>query len=196
MLTDVFENFRNKCIQINEIDPARFLSVLGLAWPACLKNTQIKLQLLTNINMVAIAEKGIRGVICYTIHIKENNKYRKNYDKSVVSLYLIYLDANNLYGWAMSKRSPVNSFEWMEQVPKSNKVDDHFRNNYHENNDKGYILEVNVKYPKHLFNLYCELPFLSERKKIKKFKKLFCNIHNKENCILHVGALNQAVNID
>ena len=77
MLADVFENFRNKCIEIYELDPARFLSASGLAWQACLKK-RIKLELLTDIDVLLIVEKGIRGGICHTIHryAKANNKYR------------------------------------------------------------------------------------------------------------------------
>ena len=77
----------------------------------------------------------------------------------------MYLNANNLYGWAMSQRLPVNGFEWMEQLSE---FDVRFIKNYDENNDKGYILEVDVEYSKNLFNLHCDLPFLPERKKILK----------------------------
>ena len=114
--------------------------------------------------MLLMAEKGIGDGICHAIYryAKANNKYMKNYDKNIESSYLMYLDANNLYGWAMSQRLPVNGFEWMEQLSE---FDERFIKNYDENNDKGYILEVNVEYPKHLFNLHCDLPFLLERKK-------------------------------
>ena len=115
----------------------------------------------------------------------------KNYYKNIESLYLMYLDANNLYGWAMSQRLPVNGFEWMEQLSK---FDEFFIKNYDENNVKGYILEVDVEYPKSLFNLNSDLPFLHERKKIEKCKKLICNIHNKENHVIHIRVLKQALN--
>ena len=114
MLADLFENFRNKCIEIDELDPAHFLSASGLASQACLKRTEVELELLTNINMLLMIEKGIRGGICHAIHryAKANNKYMKNYDKdiecnsveynsiennSVQSSYLMYLHASNLY---------------------------------------------------------------------------------------------------
>ena len=98
LLADVFENFRNKCIEIYELDPAHFLSAPGLAWQACLKKTGIRLELLTNIDMLLMVEKGIRGGICHAIHryTKANNEYVKNYDKNAESLYLMYLDTNNL----------------------------------------------------------------------------------------------------
>ena len=118
LLADVFENFRNKCIQIYELDPAHFLSVPGLAWQACLKKTEVELELITNNDILLMVEKGTRGGICQAIHryAKANNKYMKNYDKNIKSSYLMYLDANNLYGWAMSQKLPVNGFEWVEDL--------------------------------------------------------------------------------
>ena len=100
LLADVFENFRNKCIEIYEIDPAHFLSAPGFAWQLCLIKAAVKLELLTNIDMLLMVEKSIRGGICHAIHryAKANNKYMKNYDKSIEASYLMYLDANNLHG--------------------------------------------------------------------------------------------------
>ena len=113
LLADVFEKFRDKCIEIYGLDPSYFLSAPGLAWQACLKKTEVKLELLTDINILMI-EKGIRGGMCQSTHryAKANNKYMKNYDKNIESSYLTYLDANNLYGWAMSQKLPVNGFMW------------------------------------------------------------------------------------
>ena len=113
LLADVFENFRNKCIEIYELDPAHFLSAPGLAWQTCLKKTEIRSKLLTDIGMLLMVEKGIRGGIYHAIHryAKSNNKYMKNCDKNIESLYLMYLDAYNLYGWPMYQKLPVNNFE-------------------------------------------------------------------------------------
>ena len=92
LLSDVFENFRNKCIEIYELGPAHFLSTSGLAWQACLKKTGVKLELLTDIDMLLMVEKGTRGGICQAIdrYAKVNNKYMKNYDKDIISSYLMY----------------------------------------------------------------------------------------------------------
>ena len=178
LLADVFENFRDMCIKEYELDPAHFLSLSGLAWQACLKKTNIELELLTDYDMLLMVEEGIRGGICHSIHryAKANNKYMKNYNNNEESSYIQYLDANNLYGWAMSKKLPVNGFQWLD----NDEINEEFIKNYDENNDKGYILEVDVRYPKRLHELHSDLPFLSERMKIDKCNKLVCNLFNKK----------------
>ena len=91
LLADVFENFRKKCIEIYELDPAHFLPAPGIAWQACLKKTKVELELLTDIDMLLMVEKGTRGEICQAIHryAKANNKYLKNYNKDIISSYLM-----------------------------------------------------------------------------------------------------------
>ena len=113
LLADVFENFRNTCLKVYELDPAHFLALPGLSWQACLKKTNVKLESLTDYDMLLMVEEGIRGGICHSIHryVKANNKYMENYNKNEESLYIQYLDANNLYGWAMSQKLPVNNFK-------------------------------------------------------------------------------------
>ena len=145
LLADVFNNFRDMCIKEYELDPAHFLSLPGLAWQACLKKTNMELKLLTDYDMLLVVEEGIRGGICHLIHryAKANNKYMKNYNINEESSYIQYLDANNLYGWAMSKKLPVNGFKWTD----NNIINEEFIKNYNENDKKGYILEVDVKYP-------------------------------------------------
>ena len=104
LLADVLGNFRNKILEVYELYLAHVLSLPGLAWQACLKKTNIELELLTDYDMLLMAEEGIRGGICHSIHryAKADNKYMENYDKNKESSYIQYLDANNLYGWAMS----------------------------------------------------------------------------------------------
>ena len=178
LLADAFKNFRKTCIEVYELDLANFLSVPGLAWQACLKKTNVKLESLTDYDMLLMVKEGIRGGLCHAIHrhAKANNKYMKNYDKNKESSYIQYLDANNLYGWAMSQKFPVHGFKWINDVTR---IDEQFIKNYNEHNDKGYIPEVDVKYPKKLHDLHSDLPFLPERMKINKCKKLVCNLRNK-----------------
>ena len=193
LLADVFENFRNKYLEVYELDPAHFLSLPGLAWEACLKKTNIKLELLTDYDMLLMVEEGIRGGICHSIHryTKANNKYMNNYDENEESSYIQYLDANNLYGWAMSQKLPINNFTWVEHTSK---INEDFLKNYYENSKKGYILEVDVKYPKKLHDLHSDLPFLPKRIKIDKCKKLMCDLHNKKKYVVHIKSLKQALN--
>ena len=192
LLADVFNNFRDMCIKKYELDPADFLSLPGLAWQACLKKTNIELELLTDYDMLLMVEEGIRGGICHSIHryAKATNKYMKNYDKNEESSYIQYLDANNLYGRAMSKKLPVNEFKWLD----SNKINEEFIKNYNENDKKGYILEVDVKYPKELHDLHSDLPFLPERMEINKCKKLVCNLYDKKKYVVYINSLKQALN--
>ena len=102
----------------------------------------------------------------------------------------MYLDANNLYGWTMSQKLPVNGFEWVEELSE---FDERFIKNYNENSDKGYVLEVDVEYTTNLFNIHSDLPFLPESKKIEKCKKLVCSIHAKENYVVHIKVLKQVL---
>ena len=186
LLADVFENFRDMCLKEYELDPAHFLSLPGLAWQACLKKTNVELELLTDYDMLLMVEKGIRGGICHSLHryAKANNKYMKNYNNNEESSYIQYLDANNPYGWAMSKKLTLNGFKWTDTSESSalacndktaepsakHKINEEFIKNYNENNDKGYVLEVDVKYPKRLQELHSDLPFLSERMEVNMCK--------------------------
>ena len=114
-----------------------------------------------------MVEKGIRGGICHAIHkyAKANNKYMENYDANKESLFILYLDANNLYGWATSQKLPIDGFKWKKNMLKFN---EYFIKNYDEDSDKGYTHEVDIEYPKNLCDLHCDLPFLPEIMKINK----------------------------
>ena len=132
LLADAFNNFGDMCIKEYELDPAHFLSLPGLAWQACLKKTNIELELLTDYDMLLMVEEGIRGGICHSIrrYAKANNKYMKNYNNEEPS-YIQYLDANNLYGWAMSKQLPAK-FKWLD----NDKINEEFIKNYNENDKR------------------------------------------------------------
>ena len=143
--------------------------------------------------MLLMIEDGIRGGMCQSVHrhAKANNKYMKNYNKNIESSYLMYLDANNLYEWTMSIKLPINGFEWENDLSRFNKT---FIKNYNENSDVGYFPEVDIEYPKQLWSLHKNLPFLPERKKLEKVEKLVCGIEDKEKYVIHIRALKQALN--
>ena len=143
--------------------------------------------------MLLMVEKGIRGGICNTIHQyeKANNKYMKDYDKNRESSYRKYWDVNSLYGWAMSQKLPVNNFQQTEETSQFN--EDYIKN-HNEESDEGYFLEVDIQYPEKLHELNNDVPFLPERKKIKKVKKLVTNLYDKNECLIHIRKLKQLLN--
>ena len=186
-----YHDFRNTCLKVYELDPAHFLSLRRLAWQACLKKTSIKL--LTDYDMLLMVEEGIRGGICHSIHryAKANNKSMKNYDENEESSYIQYLDANNLYGWGMFQKLPVNGVKWLEDTSE---INEEFIKNYDENNNKGYIFKLDVKYAIKLHGLHSNLAFLPKRMKIDKCKKLVRNLRNKKHYVVHLKSLKQALN--
>ena len=192
LLSDIFENFRNKFIEKYELDTAYFLSAPGLTWQACFKKTEVELELLTNPNMLLMFEEGIRVGITHSSHryAEANNKYMKNYNKNKESSYLIYLDANNLYGWAMSQKHPVGSYKWGKNVTK---IDEKFIKNYDNDGDIGFILKVDIEYPKELHDLHSDLPFSPERMEIKKCNKLVCMLYDKKNYVVYMRNLKLAL---
>ena len=192
LLADIFENFRQSSLKNYELDPAHFVSLPGLAWQACLKKTNVELELLTDYNMLLMIEEGIRGGICHAIqrYAKTNNKYMKDYDKKKKYSYIQYLDANNLYGTAMTEKLPVSGFKWVNDIFE---INEKFVKSYNKNSDKGYILEVDVDYPNKLQNLQSDLLFLPERMAINNTKKLVCNLQDKKNYVVHINILKQVL---
>ena len=168
MLADVFENFTKMCIKVYELDPAHFLSAPGLAWQPCLMKTGVKLELLTDHDMLLMVENVIRGGICHAIHryAKANNKCTKNYDENEESSFLEYLDANSVYGRTISQSLPVDGFKFVKNLYKIYKD---FIKNY----------DNPVEYPKNLHDLHSDLQFLQERMKIDKCSKLVCYLFNR-----------------
>ena len=112
-------------------------------------------------------------------YAKANKHYMKNYDENKQSSYLKYWDVNNLYGWAMSQKLPVNNFEWIKDTSQFN---EDFIKNYNEESDKGYFLEVDVQYLGKLHKLHNDLPFLHERMKVKKVLKHVTDLNDKTEC--------------
>ena len=213
LLADVFENFRRTCIQYYKLDPCHYFTSPGLSWDAMLKMTNIKLELMTDINMFQFIEKGMRGGISYIANRygKANNKYMKEYDEKAPSKYIMYLDANNLYGWAMSQHLPISNFRWMteKQISKLNVA------RYNENSEKGLILEVDLEYPKELHNLHNDYPLAAERVCVNKnmlsdyckkiatkynistglVHKLIPTLSNKEKYVLHYRNLQMYIDL-
>ena len=152
----------------------------GLAWPVCLKKTGVKLELLTDYDMFLMNEAGIIGGICQSIcrYAEANNKYMKSYNKNKLSSYLMYSEANNLYGWAMCKKLPIGNFRWATNLSK---YTESFIKNYDKNSDWGSTIEVDIEYPKHLSGIHNKLPFLAEKKKLGNVEKLVTNFEAKEN---------------
>ena len=167
-MSDVFEHFRYLCLKEYDLDPTYFVSTPSLAFEAMLKVTKAKIELFTDIDMVLMTEKAIRGGLTQVIrkHIRANNKYLPSYDKSKKNVSLQYLDASNLYGYAMIQKLPLDGYKW----GNVSMFTDDFVKNYDINSDKGYLLEVDVEYPIELRTAHKDLPFLPERR-LKRSKR-------------------------
>ena len=158
-----------------------------------LLTAKVELELLTDNDMLIMYEEGTRGGMCQASYryAKANNKYMKNYDKNKESSFIVYLDANNLYGYPMCKKLPVSDFKWADDLSI---FTEDFIKNYNENSDEGYFFEVDVEYPKNIHKLHSDLPFLPDRMKINNGSKLVCNVQDKENYPIHIFTLKQALN--
>ncbi|XP_022783261.1 uncharacterized protein LOC111324042 [Stylophora pistillata] len=181
LLCDVFENFRKVCKENYDLDPCWYYTAPGLAWDACLKMTEAKLELLSDVNMLHMFENGIRGGISMisTRHSKANNKYMgEMFDKSEPSNFITYLDANNLYGWAMSKSLPTHGFEWVDEK------------DFEDWKNFPCILEVDLLPVKEeLHDFFNDYPLAAENLLVGKVKKLVCTLNGKKKYIIHHEAL-------
>ena len=188
LLADVFESFRKSCIRYYKLDPCHYFTSPGLSWDAMLKMTDIKLELMTDIDMYQFIEKGLTGGISYIANRygKANNKYMKEHDKKVPSKYIMYLDANNLYGWAMSQYLPTGGFRWMTEK-QIDKID---LTKYKEDSNKGLILEVDLEYPKELHNSHNDYPLGPEKVKVTEdmlsdYCKMIASKYNISTGLVH-----------
>ena len=206
LLADVFENFRKTCLKHYNLDPAHYYTSPGLAWDACLKETKQQLQLLTDYDMLMMFERGIRGGISHISkrYSEANNKFMKDYDHSKETKFIQYLDANNLYGWAMTQSLPTHGFKWMKNVTKETVMDIIERANHSMTDPKnvafglsknlfkrGYIFEVDLEYPTGLWEEHNDYPMAPERIKVKNVEKLICHFRKRKNYVAHYRNLRQ-----
>ncbi|XP_065660200.1 uncharacterized protein LOC136084050 [Hydra vulgaris] len=175
LLADVFKNFRDVCMKNYKLDPAWYYTSPGLAWDVALKETKIELELISDYDMILMIKQGIRGEISMVSNRigTANNKYMETYDESKESTFIQYLDANNLYGWAMSKHLSTRGFEWMSEEELKN-----WRSTL-------CIFEVDLEYPENLHDAHNDYPLALEKLKIDKVEKLVPNLNHKKNYIIH-----------
>ena len=194
LLADVFENFRNLCLKIYGLDPVYYYTAPGLAWDACLKVTDIDLELLNDPDMLLMFEKGIRGGISMISNRygEANNKYMgQGFNRNKLTKYLMYLDANNLYGCAMSLKLPTHGFKWLT----SGEMEKLFNNQVVQVWEKTpCILEVDLEYPENLHDLHNDYPFCPERVECKNgVEKLIPNLRDKTKYVIHYKNLIQCL---
>jgi len=214
LLADVFENFRRVAMDNYQLDPCHYFTSPGLSLSACLKHTAVELELFTDIDQLLFIERGIRGgisTICNR-YSKANNKYLPDYDSSLPSKYIMYLDANNLYGYAMSEPLPVGGFKFLSFAEIQT-----FKNNKNEriltlgdDDETGYIFDVDLTYPDNLHDEHNDYPLAPEsfevtadiispyakellgrlgRKPCRSTRKLVPNLHTKRNYVVHYRTL-------
>ena len=158
-LADVFERFIDTCLKFYGLDPCHYFSSPGLSWDAMLKMTGIELEKISDIDKYLFIEKGLRGGISYIAkrYAKANNKYMKDYDPKKPSIFISYLDMNNLYGWAMSEYLPYEGFEWLKNVDEFNVM------SISEKSVIEYFLEVDLQDPDELHELQNDYPLAPEK---------------------------------
>jgi hypothetical protein len=205
LLADVFETFRKMCLAQYGLDPAHYYTSPGLSWDALLKKTRVELELLTDYDQHLLIEKGMRGGISMVSrrHAKANNPYVEGYDPGGPNSYILYLDANNLYGWAMSQSLPTGGFRWVEGAERLERLAKDILS--HPADDcEGYILEVDLEYPTDLHAEHNAYPLAPERMVVQKewmskyqhgllgtggspteVEKLVPNLRKKDRYVLH-----------
>ena len=195
LLADVFENFRKTCLKHYKLDPVHYYTSPGLVWDACLKETGQQLQLLHDYDMLMMFERGIRGGITHISkrYAEANNKYMKDYNPDEESSYIQYLDANNLYGWAMTQQLPTHGFSWMKNITKEKVMEILEKANHSMFNKgkKGYIFEVDLEYPPHLWESHNDYPLAPEKMIVNGVEKLICHFKPRKNYVVHYRNLRQ-----
>lgn len=198
LLADVFETFRDVCLTNYKLDPCWYYTAPGLSWDAMLKCTKVRLQLLSDIEMILFIKKGIRGGLsqCSKRYAKANNKYCQDFDENIASKYLLYLDANNLYGLAMSFSLPSHGFKWLtEQDLDTLNNDLDFIKELKTDESYGFIFEVDLQYPRELHDLHNDLPFCAENILTVNCTqlKLIPTLNNRVKYVIHYETLKQCI---
>ncbi|RWR98532.1 hypothetical protein B4U79_01333, partial [Dinothrombium tinctorium] len=172
------------CLKNYKLDPAWYFTTPGLAWDVMLKHSGIKLELLKDNDMILMIENGIRGGIsqCSHRYAKANNKYIEGYDSTRDSKYIMYYDANNLYGWALSQPLPYEDFKWVSKEEM---------NKNKSNPNYGFILMVDLEYPEELHDYHNDLPLAPEKilPPGNKTEKLLCHFGKRERYTIHYKIL-------
>lgn len=187
LLCDVFEKFRSMSLNFYNLDPCYYVSSPSLSWDAMLLYTRVELDLISNIEVYQMLEKGIRGGLaqCSLRYAKANNKYLPDYDSSVPNTFLAYLDCVNLYGYAMMQMLPTKNFRFL----KDREISNFDMQSIHQDSEKGYILEVDLHYPPQLHDDHSDLPFAVEKLEVPiplgKNKKLIASLYDKHKYVIH-----------
>jgi hypothetical protein len=212
LLADVFTVFGNMCKTYYDLDCFQYLTLSHFAWNAMLKKTDVKLDLVCDLEMYLMIESGKRGgmVQASKRYVKANNKYMKDYDPAEETSYIEYVDANNLYGWAMSQKLPHSDMIWWYPLQEEE------IRNYDENDEWGYFVECDLIYPKELHDRHSDYPLAPVRMNVKadmlseysqeiyrtvynlkdtqnvkdeKVEKLILNLMDKNKYVLHIRNL-------
>ena len=192
-LCDCMEEFRSTCMSAYGLDPLHFFTSPGLSYQSMLKQSKCTLELLTDVDMVLMIEDSVRGGLCQTVtrYVRANNRYLQDYDNSKESVYLAYVDANNLYGWAMSKPLPYGNFKWVDPATINDVLQ------IPQYGDIGYILDCDFEYPEQIHNHHYDLPMLARTQTPPggKHPKLLLTLENKERYIAHFWTVQQALQL-
>ena len=181
LLADIFENFREVCLENYKIDPAYYFTSPGLFWDAMLKETKVELELLSDIDQYYFFKRMIRGGISNVSnrYAEANNIYMGDlYDPKKENSHIVYFDANNLYGFIMMQKLPYGGFKWMTEEELENWK------------EIPCVIEVDLEYPKELHDAHNDLPLCPESKKTKNnVEKLIPNLNDKEKYVIHYRTL-------
>jgi hypothetical protein len=211
-LCDMFEAFRDVCSNSYGLDPCHYMGNPSLSWDAMLKHTQVRLEQITDADMYMFFEKGIRGGMSKSVlrYAKANNPYMNDFNPKDESSYLMYFDANNLYGQAMCRALPLKDFRWMSDHEMDVNTIVKSCQEWDDESQLGFTVEVDLEYPSHLHDEHNDLPLAPEHKCVKeseistysrkalqhlggKFlkqnRKLIGSLESKKKYVIHVSAL-------